>query len=227
MRRDKKILLFSDLEGTILRESDGKYDDEAMYNFLTQIDRLQQITGAEVNLHLVSPIYQKQMEEIIDKIDRNIIRYNMLHRDHHRIPEIECGTFTPDKRIASQEYLRSKTIPLKVPVDAKEFDTSTYGKANYVRSWCNMHKEQEDFFMAIYCGNGRNDLAAMDCVKQNKGFVVCPKNSRTLAKQKADFVSEKTDLPGITEGMANLNREIEKRIYGQPQENTQPETQEQ
>lgn len=227
MRRDKKILLFSDLEGTILRESDGEYDYEAMYNFLTQIDRLQQITGAEVNLHLVSPIYQKQMEEIIDEIDRNIVRYNILHRDHHRIPEIECGTFTPDRRIITKEYLGDKVMPLKVPVDVKEFDTSTYGKAHYVRMWCDMHKEQGDFFMAIYCGNGRNDLAAMDCVKQNKGFVVCPKNSRTLAKQKADFVSEKTDLPGITEGMANLNREIEKRIYGQPQENTQPETQEQ
>ena len=98
MRRDKKILLFSDLEGTILREEDGKYDDEAMYNFLVQIDRLQQLTEAEVNLHLVSPIYQKQMEEIIDRIERRIVRYNLLHPDHHRIPMIECGTYTPDRR---------------------------------------------------------------------------------------------------------------------------------
>lgn len=227
MRKDKKILLFSDLEGTILREEDGKYDDEAMYNFLAQIDGLQQITDAEVNLHLVSPIYQKQMEEIIDKIDRNIVRYNILHRDHRRIPMIECGTFTPDRRIIGGEYLRDKVIPLKIPVDSKDFDTSTYGKANYVRMWCNLHKEKGDFFMVIYSGNGRNDLAAMDYVKQNNGFVVCPKNSRTLAKQKADFVSEKNDLPGITEGIANLNREIEKRIYGQSQENTQLEGQEQ
>jgi len=61
----KKILMFFDLEGTILRESDGQYDNEAMYNFLAQISRLQELTDAEVNLHLVSPVYQKQMEEIM------------------------------------------------------------------------------------------------------------------------------------------------------------------
>ena len=38
---EKIILLYSDLEGTILRESDSKYDDTDMYNFLKQLSRLQ------------------------------------------------------------------------------------------------------------------------------------------------------------------------------------------
>ena len=38
MEKQKTILLFSDLEGTILREGDSKIDLEAMYNFLSQID---------------------------------------------------------------------------------------------------------------------------------------------------------------------------------------------
>ena len=39
--KQKIIILYSDLEGTLLRESDGKYDDADMYDFLTQLDKLQ------------------------------------------------------------------------------------------------------------------------------------------------------------------------------------------
>ena len=81
MNKNKKILLFSDLEGTILKEEYGDYNKEDMYEFLAQIDRLQQLTGASVNIHLVSPIYRKQMENIIEQIDRDIMRYNMLHQE--------------------------------------------------------------------------------------------------------------------------------------------------
>lgn len=227
MRKDKKILLFSDLEGTILRESDGEYDKEAMYNFLAQIDRLQQLTGAEVHIHLVSPIYRKQMEEMMDKVDDDIVRYNILHRDHDRIPMIESGTFTPERGIYEPEFSGDRAMPLKMPIDSTQFDTSRYGKANYVQQWCKMYKDSESLLMAIYCGNGQNDLSAMQYIKQIKGFIVCPSNSRKLAKQKADFVSEKTDLPGITEGIENINKEIEKRIFPSVDKKEQQEGQEQ
>ena len=38
---DKKdvIMLYSDFEGTILRESDGNYDDMEMYNFLKHLEK--------------------------------------------------------------------------------------------------------------------------------------------------------------------------------------------
>lgn len=229
MRKDKKILLFSDLEGTILREIDGKYDKEAMYNFLAQIDRLQQLADAEVHIHLVSPVYRKQMEEIMDRIDDDIVRYNMLHPDHDRIPMIECGTFTPDRGMYEQEYLGDRVMPLKMPIDSTQFDTSRYGKANYVKTWCDMYNDREELFMTIYCGNGQNDLSAMDCVKAKKGFIVCPSNSRTLAKQKADFVSNRTDLPGITEGIENINKKIAERVSPQVKsiETEEPDGQEQ
>ncbi len=45
MEKRKIILLFLDLEGTILREEDGLYDDEEMYHFLEQIDKLQKNTN--------------------------------------------------------------------------------------------------------------------------------------------------------------------------------------
>lgn len=213
MNKNKKILLFSDLEGTILKEEYGDYNKEDMYEFLAQIDRLQQLTGASVNIHLVSPIYRKQMEAMIDKIDRDIIKYNMQHQQHDRIPFIESGTFTPEKGIYEYEFDGDKAMPLKMPIKSDEFDTSRYGKANYVRTWCDMYKDRGDMMFAIYCGNGQNDLSAMKLVKEQKGFVVCPVNSRTAAKQKADFVSGKTDLLGIAEGLSNINKEIEKRLH--------------
>ena len=225
VKKDKKILLFSDLEGTILRESDGKYDKEDMYNFLEQIDRLQQLTGTKVNIHLVSPIYKEQMEEIIDMIDRDIVKYNIAHPDHDRIPRIECGTFSPDQRMCEEEYSGDRVMPLKMPIDSRQFDTSIFGKADHVRKWCDMYKEREELLMSIYCGNGRNDLSAMDFIKKNKGFVVCPDNSRKIAKEQADFVSDKTDLSGIAEGIANINKEIDKRVSQQAKE--EPEEQEQ
>lgn len=221
MEKEKVILLFSDLEGTILREADGKYDDEAMYNFLSQIDRLQQLTNASVNIHLVSPVYKEMMEMIMDGIDKNIGSYNVIHRNNRRIPFIEGGTSTPETEMMSGEFLGDRILPLKKPIDARQFDSSRYGKANYVRTWCGVYDDSEskDLIMRIYCGNGQNDLSAMDYVKsQRGGFVVCPDNSRKLAKQKANYVSSKTDLQGITEGIANINREIEKRVQPQNKE---------
>ncbi len=67
--------------------------------------------------------------------------------------------------------------------------------------------------MIIYCGNGMNDLASMDYVNSKKGgFVVCPDNSRHEAKARTKLVGRKTDLQGLTEGIANINKLIEKRL---------------
>lgn len=36
----KTILIFSDLEGTILREEDGQYDENEMQEFIAQVDKM-------------------------------------------------------------------------------------------------------------------------------------------------------------------------------------------
>lgn len=213
MEKQKIILLFSDLEGTILRESDSNYDPEAMYKFLSQIDRMQKLTGAKVNMHLVSPVYRHQMEEVMAKMDKSIASYNVQHNKSN-ILSVQGGAAYPESMI-EEEFLGDRIVALRRPIDSREFDTARYGKAHYVRSWCDVYKDSEykELIMAIYCGNGRNDLAAMDYIRKMRGgFVVCPKNSRTEAKQKAAFVSEKTDLFGISEGIENINNQIEKRL---------------
>ena len=78
---EKIILLYSDLEGTILRESDSKYDDTDMYNFLKQLSRLQELMDAKVRMHIVSPISQNQMTDILEKLDKSFTSFNRLQKE--------------------------------------------------------------------------------------------------------------------------------------------------
>lgn len=214
MEKKKIVLLFLDLEGTILREEDGLYDDEEMYYFLEQIDKLQKNTNAQVKIHLVSPVYKDVMEKIMYKIDMNIHSYNRIHRGNAYIKEIEGAACYPEEEMQSEEFEGDRIVPLKRPINSQDFDTARYGKAHYVRNWYEAYDENvyTDIGMCIYCGNGRNDIAAIDYVNSRKnGFAVCPNNSRTDAKKRAFFVSEKTDLLGITEGIGAINERIEKR----------------
>lgn len=214
MEDKKVILLFSDLEGTILGEENGNYSEEKMNLFLEQIERIQKNTNTKVHIHLVSPVFEKQMEEVIDKIDTSIIRYNRKNGDKTFIEEIEGGSCTQEIGV-SQNYrkFQSKVVPFKLPINTKEADTSLYGKENYVKTWCNYYTDKGALKTAIYCGNGSNDLNAMKYIKERaNGFVVCPKNSRTEVKNIADFVSDKPELLGITEGLTKINDEIEKRV---------------
>lgn len=217
MEKKKIILLFLDLEGTILREVDGEYDDEEMYCFLEQIDMLQKNTDSQVNMHLVSPVYKDVMESIIDRIDRNIHSYNSIHCGKSNIREIEGGACYPDETMHSEEYRGDRIVEMKKPTNMSDFDTARYGKARYVRNWCEAYEESRytETTMCIYCGNGRNDLAAIDYINGRKnGFAVCPNNSRKEAKKRAFFVSNKEDLAGITEGIFSINERIEKRNNG-------------
>lgn len=214
MKDKKVILLFSDLEGTILGEENGNYSEEEMNLFLEQIDRMQKSTNTKIHLHLVSPVFESQMEKVIDKIDTDIIKYNINNKEGSFIEEIEGGSCTQEIGV-SQDYkkFQSKVVPFKKPINTKEADASIYGKETYIRSWCDYYKEKGLLKTAIYCGNGRNDVLAMKHVKEKaNGFVVCPKNSRPDVKKIADFVSDKLELLGITEGLAKINDEIEKRI---------------
>lgn len=214
MEKQKTILLFSDLEGTILREGDSKIDLEAMYNFLSQIDKMQKLTGAKVNIHLVSPVFREQMEDVMYRMDKSIAIYNIEHKKSN-ILRVQAGAAYPDSLIGD-EFLGDRIVPLKRPINSRDFDTARYGKSYYVRTWCDMYKDNayDNLIMAIYCGNGRNDLDAMKYIKNRKdGFVVCPRNSRQQAKAIATFVSERTDLFGVSEGLENINKEIEKRVH--------------
>lgn len=218
MNKEKIILLFSDLEGTILNEDNGDYLANDMQAFLSQISELQSLTGANVHMHLVSPVYQSMMERVMNNIDKDISLFNRSRGTDNYISRIEGAAAYPETEMTSEDFLGDRIIPLQEPINSNDFDLAKHGKAHYVRNWCETYKDSmgKDLIMAIYCGNGRNDIDAMSYIKRLKGgFVVCPKNSRTEAKKIASFKSEKTDLLGITEGIAQINEQIRKRVINE------------
>ena len=67
---DKKvIMLFLDLEGTIIGEENGNISEERIDVLLNSINNLEKATNKKVNIHIVSPVSIKSMEIIIDDID--------------------------------------------------------------------------------------------------------------------------------------------------------------
>lgn len=222
----KTILLYSDLEGTLLREKDGKYDEEELNEFLSQIDKLQQKTDAMVKIHLVSPIDETFMNDILFDLDKIVSNYNRTSKDpnHTYVSRVDSAAAYPMEdfiRLNPDRSLYMKRIDSRIMQLAKpmrngedEANPAGYGKKNYVKQMTEylQKKDNEEVLMSIYCGNGRNDLAAMDYINSQKnGIVICPKNSRREVKEKALFVSDQEDLKGIIDGIKCINKQIEKR----------------
>ncbi len=212
----KTILIFSDLEGTILREEDGQYDETEMQKFLAQIDKMQQLTGAQVKIHLVSPVFKDVMKIFMDKMDYSIFKYNIKNNPLRRILPLEGGAAYPETQFIEQSgsstYLKDVRIAeLRKPRDSSDYDLATYGKENYVMSWYELYEKREDrdLLLAIYMGNGRNDFKAIDYLKSKRqGLIICPANSRRQIKVKAFNVGNERDLPGLTEGLSKINEKI-------------------
>lgn len=192
----KNILFFLDLEGTILNEKTGDFEEENLNKLLKEIDELEKCTDAKVNIHIVSPILSEQVEQIVDKIDTTIMRYNRENNKKLNIIEGATAYFTD----GSLFKIRDDRISKFPESDRLVADGGASGKKKYVQSWCEVYGDKA--LMSIYCGNGRNDIQAMEYIKKTKnGLVVCPKNSRTKVRKISDFTSEKTDINGTIEGL--------------------------
>lgn len=202
----KNILFFLDLEGTILNEKTGDFEEENFKKLLKEIDELEECTNAKVNIHIVSPILSEQVEQIVDKIDTTITKYNTENNRNLNIIEGATAYFSNDSTIK----IRDDRICRFPNSDRFIADGGASGKKKYVQNWCEVYENKS--LMSIYCGNGRNDIHAMEYIKLNKkGFVVCPKNSRTKVRKISDFTSEKTDINGTIEGLEMIINEIKNR----------------
>ena len=221
---EKIVLIYSDLEGTILREEDGKFDKGEMHEFLSQIDILQQQTNARVQIHLVSPIDETFMNMILKEIDKEVSEYNRNSTDpqHTVVQRIESAAAYPMEDFSGTTFqganyigrIDKRIMQLEKPNDKKDANPAGYGKEKYVKEMTEYIRENpyQEILMSIYCGNGINDLLAMNYIKtQKNGFIICPKNSRQKVKEMAHHVSEQEDLPGITDGIEWVNEQIRKR----------------
>ncbi len=198
------ILYFTDLEGTILRESDGKYDKDELFKFFQQLSKLQEQMDAKVKINIVSPVWIKQMEQIVKDFNAEIADYNENKEIQDRLGPINAAVASQDNKYFSEDY----TWDVIEPFPSVTLDGGEKGKFIHVDNWM---KTIPDAKLYIYAGNGRNDLRAMKrVVAEDNGFVICPKNSRKQVKEIASFVSEEEDLGGIIDGLQKVNGAIEK-----------------
>lgn len=205
----KITLLFTDLEGTLVNTHTGNFEPQDMYAFLSKIQRLQDLTGTKVHIHLVSPMYLKQMKATIDMIDDSIDQYNSLHQTSTPLLSIRGGTVTAEESFESCYEVDKRIMPLaKDPA----LGAGKYGKEHYVRIWTDAFRQHGNLAGAIYCGNDGNDFLAMEYINRlPNGISICPKNSIENIQKIAKFVGEHDDLPGISEGFDKLIKELEKK----------------
>lgn len=210
-----KTIIFSDLEGTILREKDRSYSDEDMFNFLKTLNLFNTLTESSPQIHLVSPISGTSMNKYINKIDKNIRSFNKITNSHlSYIYSAFCAN-----NYDGTVRLPSNIITTKAPTP----NNYQSWKSIYVQDVCKSTIDQhpDDVLDFIYFGNGRNDLRAMEIVQKFDGKAICPQNSRTAIKAIADFVGNSADLRGITDG---LNQYIKTLQPPEPNVNENIET---
>lgn len=197
------IVIFTDLEGTILREIDGKYDETEMFQFLRQINRLEKLEDATAQIHILSPMTVDQMKYILDELDEAFAKYNKTSGNY--VSYIKSAIAIQDN------YTDWRNIPNRMLL-VKYKNLNQYGeeKLSYVESYMKAH-EGDDIKKIIYMGNGANDVMAMQKVKSNNGIVICPYNSTDEVKKIATYKSNEEDLRGLVDGFSKLCQEVEKQ----------------
>ena len=213
----KEIMVFLDLEGTIIEEELGQVNNDKINEILVSISKMEEVTGCKVNIHIVSPVFMHIMEEVVDKFDHTIIRYN--RKNGKNLKEIQSAVAYPETKYIQENYLYDKIIPMKISPTADSGEKDRQGKFDYVRNWIETMKDKTAF--SIYGGNGYNDMKAMEYVKRNMGFVICPENSYEGVKKIADYVSDKHAADGIKEGLDFINKQIELRKQKEKEGDTQ------
>lgn len=199
---NKAILMFCDLEGTLLNEKNGTLDARKLFRFFDQINKIQQTTKSTVYLHLLSPIPLNIMNEVLDKLDTYIAKYNREKRTFIR--DIQGATASYPAGISQEENTYDRIAPFPERATKDAYDIAAQGKLEYVEKWI---RGISNLDFCIYAGNGRNDFKAIDYIRKNsRGYSICPDNSRKAVKKIATFTSESTDIEGIIDGLDRLNQ---------------------
>ena len=199
---NKAILMFCDLEGTLLNEKNGTLDARKLFRFFDQINKIQQTTKSTVYLHLLSPIPLNIMSEVLDKLDTYIAKYNRERRTFIR--DIQGATASYPAGISQEENTYDRIAPFPERATKNAYDIAADGKLEYVEKWI---RGINNLDFCIYAGNGRNDFKAIDYIrKHSRGYSICPDNSRKTVKKVATFTSESTDIDGVIDGLDRLNK---------------------
>lgn len=208
----RKIMIFTDLGGTLIDEEKETYSEEELFKLFDQIARLEELEGAKASIHIVSPMFEDVMEKILDKLDDSIWNYNKATGKGLNFVDAAMA-FENDSYDISYRGSGDRRI-ITIPCDLRRAKLTVYGveKENYVRTCMKSYSQRFEVSDYIYMGNGGNDLGAMKAVKAAKdgrGIVICPQNSKDFVKAVASYTSDKAGILGLAEGLSNLCRAIE------------------
>lgn len=166
---NKKILYFSDLEGTLLREKDGEVDDKDLFDLVTELAKLGTLTKSDIDIRLISPVGFKKMNATVDKIDRVIARQSLLDKKNKtkiRLVEAAASPFDIGDDIFLERRMSKKLVQL--PEVIRLSDKSRDEKKKYIDLVINNQSDPNDVSLYIYSGNGRNDIDAMKELKKTE-----------------------------------------------------------
>lgn len=201
---NKDIILFSDLEGTLVKEN-GEFDEENFYKFGQELQNLADATKSNVNIVIVSPMGPTYMTKLLDQMDkslsllerRNLAKINTVKiiaavADFEDIP-MDFNTRI-DRRIDELRGVRTRSGSFGA--DAKLNYISGYIKTQEEHSRENLANKA--FY--IYAGNGDNDVAAISFVNKLKnGLTITPANTVPKVEKIAQIKSNLSGVSGITD----------------------------
>ena len=139
------IIIFTDLEGTILRDIDGEYDEKEMFQLLQQINRIEKLEGATAQIHILSPMTVDQMKYILGEFDETFNKYNKTSGNY--VSYVKSAIAFQDN------YTDWRNISNRILL-VKHRNINQYGeeKLSYVESYMKSH-EGDDIKKIIYIIN--------------------------------------------------------------------------
>ena len=187
-------VVFSDLEGTLLREEDGDFDPQQFQSLIGKIHTFLSQTSTELKFVIVSPIESKYMVPLLDKLDDEFHAFNKEHNTRYKIDVAACY-----KESDTMDNLPNNILPI---LDDRA------GKKRVVDYLTDSLGYRFNIMNTIYMGNGRNDVDSIDFLRskyKDHAFTICPQNSRNKLKANPkNYIGEETDLSGLNNGFDKL-----------------------
>lgn len=213
MNKKDVTIIFSDLEGTILREKDQDFSPEQFQLLINKIHKFLSITNTQLSFVILSPIEAKYMIPIVERIQNEFDNFNMKNGTRYSIDFAACYKESDDIR-----DLPKYILPMLDGIAGKKRVVNYYveeaGRRTNIRN-------------TIYMGNGRNDIDSVEYLRakyRENAYTICPRNSRTkLRTNPRNFIGEETDLKGLISGfdkLLNLVQDKNKNTFTAP---TDPE----
>lgn len=206
MNKRKKIIFFSDLEGTLIGEN-GKIDCENFYNFGVQLKSLADAFQADIDIIVLSPMGPNFMTPILRDMDNSLSLVEKRTKDNkNSVKIVAAAADFNDIDSTSIKRIDRRIDYLNIGTRQRGFSLNPDMKLHYINNYLNENNNNAIFY--IYAGNGDNDYTAMKKINTLKnGITVCPTNSTEKVKSIAKKTSTLIGVVGVKDCIQQVIRE--------------------